>query len=795
MNDVNDILRVLRPVIKGLPLIILLTIITTTLGIVHVYYTIPTYQTSATLKINDSESGVSNFMKKFEPFSTTGQLLTEVEVVRSRYLVKKALKKLNIAQAHFRFVRSKPRLMYQNSPFHIRIHLRDSSFVDHLIPFEYAHTGEIRLYANREDPEQYLEGELGRPFSTPAFDLTIDKNEAFLEEHPGALAPGKYGFEVRSMAKLLGKFANSKYLTVRLLAEDIAIVKIYFIHEVPAVARDFVNALAETYIEDFIENKTQSAQKALNFIDGQLKEVEAELRRSEEALARFKSQHSLVDLKLETDSRLRRLSELEMRKLNLSMEQRELDNLLSLLADSSYRGEVAINFESVSDPAFSGNLSKLQSLRAKLDDLLQKFTPEHPEVQKVQAQIAELHQMLVESVNYTRLTNQQKLMEINRNIAMSSIQFGELPEVEKQLLILTRRFLISEKAYNHLLEKRTEAAIGAAATISFHKIIERASLPQSPLHPQKTIIISLSCILGVAFGIIFIFVRNYIRAAVAAPEDVEKHLHTPLISVIKLIPKDVFEVNQDFLNLMSNIQLMKEEQARLITLASHQSREGREEVAINLAKAFASIGKKTLLIDADLYQPGVHKHFSLINETGLGQMVVEGADPRLCIQSSSVDSLDILCAGEYTTAIPTAIFLHPKLKSLLRGLCENYEHILISGPPLKQFRDVIPLMKMSDLNLFVLRSNKTRFQAVKDAEKLLSSYQIPDLYFVLNQSEVQQKQFQYQTNAGEKMPRIGTGARRKLILSTLRAMMPTIGTGKRRRLLLQMFRTLFNLRR
>ena len=803
MNSGGNIMALIRPFLKGWPVIVLFFSCGLGLGMVNLYYAIPTYQTSATLMINDKESGASNFLKSFESFSVVGQLLTEVEVLRSKYLVNKSIDKLDVKIFYYNYRRSKKRNLYKKTPFRVQYTFRDSTFYNQHFQFFLKEdlSFDMMYIRGKKEEEVHLAGKVGSPVSTEAFDITVVPDSLYLMDYPDAFKPDHYGFTVFNKKNLISQF-TSKDLVVSLPDENVAIVKLFFTHEVPQLAADFANTLAETYIEDFIDSKTGSASKALTFIDQQLDLVEEKLKEAEGELAKYKTKTKVVDLAMETDSKLKRLGELEIRKLNLELQQTALRDLLTYITVDSLNYKLNPNYESIQDAAFTDAVLKMNTLKTSRKELLQKYTESHPEVEKVEEDLGRTRAFLIQSVNNTLQTNGRKIQAMEQSISQTSRQFAKLPEVEKEIMLLKRQFMSQEQVYAFLLERRAEAAIGAASTISFHKILEPAQLPTVAISPQKGLILGLSAMIGIMLAFLTILMYHYFTSTVYYPTDLEVVLEIPMISQIKNVPEHVETVSQDFINLATNIHLACE--ARLITVTACASKEGKTKIAVNLAKALAGIGYKTLLIDADYYRPYVHQVFGLDNHKGLSQMVIEGEGPEACVRADILNNLDILPTGIQLTEIPTTVFLHPNLKKLLAEFENNYDRIIINAPFLNGVRDSIPLMQISQINLLVTRADKTRFKDIKEALVLLRRFQIPDVFGVLLQSFNHRKQVVYQMGS-DPLPKMGGGARRALIKHLLKFLffkkdasgnkydfVPRMGQGVRRKAIWQTIKRLFN---
>lgn len=782
----NNILRIIRPFLRGWYIILACLIAGIVLGAINLYYSIPTYQTVATLQINDKNTGASTFLKSFESFSVTGQILTEVEVLRSKYLVGQAIEKMDVKVFYYRYVRGNRRNLYKKSPFRIEYTPSDSTHLDKQFHLFVEDETNFEITVGDENGKR-IKGKIGNPVRVGSLILTVRKNQDWLKEHPDGWRPDHYSFSINSRQKLLGYFSNHNLVVVH-PEKEVAIVKIFFTDEVPELAADMVNTLAETYIEDFIISKTQSASKALNFINDQVSEIESELRESERDLANYKTSTRVVDFALETDSKLKRIGELEVRKIGLELQKTELQNLLENVSRDSISGNLSLNYESVEDPTFTDAMIKINTLKATREELLQKYTAQHPEVVKIEKELDRSKDILTRSVENTLKTSQEKIDDVSRKIASANAEFAKLPNIERELLVLKRKFMTSEQVYAFLLEKKAEASIGAAATIAFHKVLERAPVPTASVSPKKALIMILAAIIGGIIGLLIVFMIQYLKALIYYPEDIEARLDVPVIGTIRKIPNDISHISQDFINLSTNIHLVRD--TSLITVSGYSDREGKNHTALNLAKAMASIGYKTLLIDADLYQCTLHQDFGLSNEAGLVQVIRGETSLSASLQPTVIDNLDLLAGGTLSNEIPTSIVLNPAMWEMMDKLKNVYGRIIINAPRMKSVRDAIPLMKRSDLNLFSTWSGRSGYAEVGNSLKLIRKFSVPDVFAVMIMGE-SGKQASFEIYDGP-LPGIGSGARRKLVRDTLRWIfmkqspdgqkisVPGIGKGTRR---------------
>lgn len=757
-------MRLIRPFLKGWYIIATCLGIALALGFKNLYYAIPTYQTSAALKLNDKESGASKFLKNFEEFAITGQLLGEVEVLRSKYLISKALDKLDVQVMYYQYERDLPRNLYGKVPFRVEHSLQDSSLIGEYIQVEKRGGDSLILSLTLGEEMRRIKTTWNKEIVLKGFKLRLKPDEQYMVDHPAGMPSGQYAFVINDKRHLLREFADH-HLIVNLPEKEVPIIHLYYTHEVPQLAADVVNVLAETYIEDFIENKKKTATKALNFIDEQIASVEQQLRDSEEALANFKAKSKVVDLAMETDAKLKQISDLELRKLNARLRLIQLKNLQENIQRDSIPSSLRTNYESIEDPTFTDALLKIQTLKTTKNELLQKYTPEYPEVIQTEQEMKRVRELLLGSVNRTIAAIEANDQELDRSLSKLNQAFASLPDVEKDLLVLKRQFLTNEQVYGFLLKKRAEAAIGAASTISFHTVLQRAPVPKTTVSPQKSIILGIAGLVGLIIGVVIILAIRFLNATVYYQGDIEALVEAPVIGTVKKISPELEIVSQDFINLTTNIHLIQEVQ--MIAVGAYSGESGRNLVALNLAKGMAGIGYKTCLVDTDLYAASLHEFADLPNQHGLVHVILRLKNLEETMLETRLEHLDLLPAGMVSSEIPTRLILHRNMEEVITELRSQYDRIILNVPYLEKVRDAIPLMKQCEVNLLVAKADKTRTTHVKESEELLRRFFVPNIYYVLIQGENQREQATYLVHQG-KLPPIGKGTRRLMIRDLLK---------------------------
>ncbi len=151
----------------------------------------------------------------------------------------------------------------------------------------------------------------------------------------------------------------------------------------------------------------------------------------------------------------------------------------------------------------------------------------------------------------------------------------------------------------------------------------------------------------------------------------------------------------------------------LLVTSPHRG-DGKTTVAANLAIAAAQAGRRTLLIDADLRKPILHKVFDLPGRLGIADMVVDGVTLEEAVRPTSVRGLSLLAAGTLSGS-PAEVVGSPEFARLVREMESEFDLIVLDAPPLLGTGDARVLAAHADAALVVLRAQRSSRQAAKQA--------------------------------------------------------------------------------
>ena len=731
MHNRNSIKSLLSPVIRRWYIIVAFLLLASAGAWRYLQVATPKYKASATIRI-ENKSGISDtkLFKDFDVFNQNNKIQTEVEVLKSRYLFEKALQKLDFFTEYYTTNDMQAEELYHTCPFIVDYNISDNNFNKQAFDFKYLSNGRYKINYASIDKEIEKEARLGESISDSGWSITISQDSSFNKKTSPHGLSDHYRFIIYSKDALAQKLMSKDY-QVRAVDKDVDIIKIYYQHAVPEKAMKLVNAVAEAYLEQGLDDKKDMANSTLDFINKQLEIVTSELNNAQNALKTYKIDNEIVNIAQQTDATFRTLSQLELQKIDINMKLAMLENLSEYLRQNKEVDISGPEYSAIADPLFTEAVSKLNVKLRERITAMARYTGNDPHIYNIENEIVQLRDYLVESVDNTRKQLIVRQNELYTSIDEQKASFDGVPEKESTLNGLTRNFFLFEKVYNFLIEKRTEALITSQVNISFNKILEVATLPYQQESPVAQVVWGIALFLGLIFGILAAYTAHFIKSSVSGREDMEKISNIPFIGNVERFDKNSSGYNS-FAALTTRILLNQvQKKCMVISVTSTSKGEGKSFIATGVARTLAAMDKKVIMIDANLYNPTLQEWFDVRAEQGLSDVYENKAVLHDVINISSFPNLDIINTGDNSKPI-SHLLATAKTQEIINELSEHYDAIIIDTPESGKYVDAIPFMKWSDLNLYVVKADDTKAELINNAEMIQEEYRLKEVYFVLN---------------------------------------------------------------
>jgi capsular exopolysaccharide synthesis family protein len=255
------------------------------------------------------------------------------------------------------------------------------------------------------------------------------------------------------------------------------------------------------------------------------------------------------------------------------------------------------------------------------------------------------------------------------------------------------------------------------------------------------LIYALAVVLGGAAAIGLMIGKDVLNDNIVTHEDVEQNTKIPFIGSIShankreqgsIIAHARSPIGESFRSLRVNLQyLTLGKNANVIGITSSRESEGKTFCAVNLAAVMAYAGRRTILIDTDMRRPRVASYFQLKSRKGLSNFLVGDGSIREIINNTEHKGFDVIGSGP-SPPNPIDLIGSPRMEELINTLKQTYSTIILDSPPVGYVSEYIILMKYTDANLYVVRSDYTNRNALVRINKLYERKKITNVSILLN---------------------------------------------------------------
>lgn len=447
----------------------------------------------------------------------------------------------------------------------------------------------------------------------------------------------------------------------------------------PELAQALANTTAEVYIYSSLQERQESAERILSMLSKQIEELRSKIEQSEMAKIDYVSKIQSVPSAAEEGGE-----------------------------------EESISF------GISHSAALLEELRATLvrqeirrQEFLSNYLEKHPRVQEIDRQIEVLREKIA--------AENEKLIQAHK----AAIEYG----------ILEKEAAADQDQYQVLIKKLKDLNISDSGIESGVEIIERAERPRFPIAPRRGRSLALSALFGLFLGLGAVFLTEYFDATLQTPEEVEEYIGLSVLATIPRMEKLKDERDpaqytflisrQDpsgheaemFKHLRTSIRVSHQETERFsLLITSSGPKEGKSVISANLSISTAQAGMGTVLIDADLRRPVMHKVFGVSNRVGLASYLTGEASREEIVIPTSIPGLSLIPSGPIPPN-PSELLESSRLADLLDFLKSGWTRVIIDSPPAGSLTDAAIIAGQVDgvvLAIFAGQYNKKFVLQIKE---------------------------------------------------------------------------------
>ena len=545
----------------------------------------------------------------------------------------------------------------------------------------------------------------------------------------------------------------------------------------PELAAAIPNAVADSYIDWNVESRFKLIGQSSQFLAAQIEQAKAEIEAKEKELLAYSRQREIVPVDSSANPALSKLEQVN-RDLSVAVGDR-------VAKEARYEELRSTPADTLAESAGVSTLrTELQRLEREYAEKSNIYKPEWPAMVQLKAQIEESRKGIREATTeaaskavqaarseyLTALRREESLRAMTRSEQSAAMAQGPSTVEYRNLRVEidTKRALL-----DNLLRQQGETEVVSRLRddqLTSVRIVDRALEPGAPYEPslQKNLMVSL--LLSAAFGFGLAFFLSYLDRTVRTSEQVERFLQLPALGIIparskaatpgavrsrlfrkasknygdadaevesiELAPHNEQRspIAEAYRAFRTALMLSRAGGVRSVVLTSAVPHEGKTTTAVNLAVVLGQLGRRVLLVDADLHKSRLHEIFQVPNRVGLVSVLAEGIEPSRAIVKTAVPGVFVVPAGPEAPN-PSGLLASDAMQKFLELGTVNFDHVIIDSPPVLPVSDTLVFAHQTDGIVLCVRGGATAREHVQRARDRILRSGVPIIGVLINALE------------------------------------------------------------
>ena len=699
------------------------------IAVAYVKYATPLYQATSKIVIRDKKNGQTGIdLTTFNDLgiiSSSANLDNELEVLRSKSLMRSVVDSLNLNVAYYKKSWIRQREIYKDAP--VTVTVIEFRELGSFTLSEAADSASLMLSAN--DIAFTKRVFWGEVFESPWGLLTVKKNKKGTTEFPiivSVLNPD-----------------NLPKIVVNPLSKTSSVVELSIILPNSRKAEDIINTLVDVYNEQVIEDKNLVAKNTINFINERLDIISGDLKIAEKDVEVYKKERTFVDAETESRLFLSATGEYERKISDVDIQLTMLRSIKEYLNRPQNQGNLVPANVGLTDPTIISLINSYNELLLDKNRATVGLKENNPVLLEFEARISSLKDNLLKGIGIAESGLRLTRTELTKQEALYSGKIRGLSTQERESRELYRQKEIKETLYLYLLQKREETGLSLAMATPNAKVIDKASAGKSPVKPKRNIILLAAFLIGLIVPICVIYLINLFKFKVESKEELISIVKVPFLGEIPFSkeedPFPVRKINtrvaEKFRIVAANLSfLLGDENNKVILVTSAVPGEGKSFVARNLALSLATSGHKTLLIDADMRKSKLNSLVDFHVDKGFARYLADSdikINDIIVKENEWSKNLHIIPMKVFPPN-PAELLASKRLDDLFAGVIEEYDYIIIDTPPASLVADIFRLNQFANASIYVTRMDYTHKASLREIRDLYEHKKLHNISCVLN---------------------------------------------------------------
>jgi polysaccharide biosynthesis transport protein len=545
------------------------------------------------------------------------------------------------------------------------------------------------------------------------------------------------------------------------------------------------------------EVESEESRRAMFEIDNQIKIVRNNLEQAEHDYQTYKERTGNItegttpELKTLSEAYATNIAQLGIKEADLAAEKKQLGQLEATITPA----------EQERSPEFlklRSRLTELEQEKMRLENLGIRMAGSSAidrEIQEIESQLLQYKQAKAPAAVDPRIVRQwQDLRKsvLNKESEMDLFKHklesyknaitnykSKNPDIlthSLELLRLQRSSEVYQNVYNVLLEKAEEERMHNTSSSAGIKIVDVARMPEQPIPKNQSRYYVIGIIFGLLLGVGLALLLEFNDTSIKSNEDVERYLGVSILGTIPHIahnkkddmqirrrsaksknsmsvvqyPKQILNfigddsvITESYRSLRTNLSFVSPDAPlHTVVVTSAGPSEGKSLTTANLATAYAQMGKKTLLIDADLRRPVQHHFFNMKRDPGFAELFIENPNYDVSIRPSGKENLWVITAGIFSPNPAELIGSHKMLQHI-EYFKKHFDMVFFDTPPIVAVTDATLLGKKVDGVLLVIKSHHSDREFVARAYSNLTNVGVKVWGAILNDIDLTHRYSSY----------------------------------------------------
>jgi len=522
--------------------------------------------------------------------------------------------------------------------------------------------------------------------------------------------------------------------------------------------------LAKGFLKYSLQERQTNLRQGIHFVDAQLPVVQARVNGLQGQLQRFRQEYNFVDPEVKAQQLSEQVSTIQLQRLDTQKQLAQTRALYAALQgpagaqiaqtnalDATLQNRAGGADAQQEAPIYEKLVGQLRDVESQIATEVTRFREDSPIIQSLRQKQENLRPVLQQEAGrvlgnrVVEVANQISLLEVrSASIAQAqnvlNQQIKQLPLLARQYSDLQLELKVAAESLSRFLEKRESLQVENAQNEIPWQVIAKPQLLEDPIFPKIPLNLAMGAIVGILAGLGAALLAERLDNVLHSAEELKELTKLPLLGLIpfrknlkQLTPVAKAEVekkpngyklvfrnlNKDhsesdfpfveaFRSLHTNVNFLSSDTPiHSLVISSSVKGEGKSTVATHMAQAAAAMGRRVLLVDADLRLPQIHERLNVSNEQGLSNVISTNLPVSEAIQRSPLwDNLFVLTSGPVPPD-PIKLLSSKKMQTIMEQLRQDFDLVIYDAPPLLGLADSSILANQTAGIVLVVRLGET----------------------------------------------------------------------------------------